>query len=783
MTVFTGTAEDDIFTGGELSDTASGGGGNDRLSGGGGGDVLAGNAGADVISGGDGNDWLFSGDASDNYLDVIYFDMGTEVDVLTGGAGDDHLFVGYGDSADGGANDAGGDSLIISLFGAPRGQTIDFNQSVLQIGGGKITGMETVLVVQGSDYGDTLTMGSNGRQDDKVYGMGGNDHIIAGTRTELMDGGSGNDVLDARATPYMSVYIYGGDGNDTIYGNNVYSFTDGGDGNDVIYASGQISGGSGDDQIFVQRGNSGRISGGTGNDKIVLSDNDSFCAGNDGADTITGGSGDDSIYSGNFQYIEGQDYYTLDPADDMGLEKDVIAAGGGDDRIAIGYGDSADGGSGSDTLSLSLGGLQAGVAFTTAGLVSGAPFTLGGGTIRNIETLVYLRGTEFNDTLTLATQETLLEVNAGAGDDVIISNASSVSVMGGAGNDRFISGIAGDTFDGGEGIDTIDYSRSTTAVTVDLSTGVGARGDTLLNVENVLGSRLNDTIIGDSGANVLNGGAGADVMAGGAGDDTYYVDNKGDRVVEAAGDGTDTVISSVTYTLGDNIENLTLSGSADRDIRGNALDNTLIGNSGDNVIRGGEGADLMIGGEGDDRYYVDNIGDRIFERGAQGTDWVYSTISWTLGSNLERLKLNGEAWIDATGNTKDNNIAGNAGRNVITGGLGADTMSGKAGSDTFVWRTLADSTVAEADLITDLNDWSDKLDFRLIDGDVHTAGVQGFDIVDAFSGKAGELVLSYDAASDVTALTVDVNGDGVADMLVNLTGNHESFDRFLFGGG
>ena len=110
-------------------------------------------------------------------------------------------------------------------------------------------------------------------------------------------------------------------------------------------------------------------------------------------------------------------------------------------------------------------------------------------------------------------------------------------------------------------------------------------------------------------------------------------------------------------------------------------------------------------------------------------------------------------------------------------------MTGKASSDTFVFTSVLDSTVADSDRITDLNDGSDKIDLRQIDGDVNTAGVQGFTIVDAFSGHAGELVLAYDAATDITSLTVDVNGDGQADMLVRLNGEHESFDRFLFGGG
>src|SRR6185503_16672355 len=116
-----------------------------------------------------------------------------------------------------------------------------------------------------------------------------------------------------------------------------------------------------------------------------------------------------------------------------------------------------------------------------------------------------------------------------------------------------------------------------------------------------------DTLVGRGGNDILNGGAGADTMQGGAGNDTYLVDNVGDVVTEALNEGTDLVQSSVSFTLGANVENLTLTGTAN--LNGNGDANVLTGNSGNNTLDGGAGADTMVGGDGNDTYVVDNAGD------------------------------------------------------------------------------------------------------------------------------------------------------------------------------
>ena len=240
-------------------------------------------------------------------------------------------------------------------------------------------------------------------------------------------------------------------------------------------------------------------------------------------------------------------------------------------------------------------------------------------------------------------------VTTGGGDDTIHTGDGDDVVHAGGGDDAIVGGQGGgnDFYDGGMGVNTVEYSSATHSITVDLNeinrsgdpiiggvlataalsadTPVGyAQGqdigvDVLINVQSATGGSGDDTIIGNSFNNILNGGIGADSLTGGAGNDTYVVDSIGDVVTEAAGQGVDTVIASTHYRLAENVENLTLTGSADLQAYGNSDANTLTGNAGNDLLNGEGGADTMLGGAGNDVYFVDNIGDQVVENPAKAS--------------------------------------------------------------------------------------------------------------------------------------------------------------------
>ncbi len=189
-------------------------------------------------------------------------------------------------------------------------------------------------------------------------------------------------------------------------------------------------------------------------------------------------------------------------------------------------------------------------------------------------------------------------------------------------------------------------------------------------------------VTGNAADNILDGRSGADILVGGLGDDTYVVDHVGDVVIELASQGTDTVLSSISYTLGDHVENLTLSGGSSVNATGNDSANVIRGNDHHNIIDGRGGVDTLIGGDGDDTYIVNDADDTVVETPNGGTDTVRSVLDYTLGANIENLMLMGSGVINGAGNDLANGIMGNAAQNMLLGHGGDDTLDGGEGSDT-----------------------------------------------------------------------------------------------------
>jgi Ca2+-binding RTX toxin-like protein len=341
------------------------------------------------------------------------------------------------------------------------------------------------------------------------------------------------------------------------------------------------------------------------------------------------------------------------------------------------------------------------------------------------------------------------------------------------GNDTYVTD-GGDTITEGTNGGTDTVQSSATHTLVSYVENLVLTGTALINGT---GNASNNVITGNSAGNTLNGSTGVDTLIGGTGDDTYVTDGR-DTITESSDAGTDTVQSSVTYTLGTNLENLTLTGASANNGTGNSANNTITGNGSNNILSGGTGSDTLAGGLGNDIYVTDGD-DTITEAASAGTDTVQSSVTYALGENVENLTLTGSAAINGTGNTLNNVIVGNGAENLLTAGTGNDTMTGGTGNDTFIFNAVTESgtTATATDLITDFVIGQDKINLSAIDAFASSGTNDTFvwKGTAAFSSTTqGEVrYQKFDnsgTSNDYTMVWIDNDADTAVEMAIRLTG-------------
>ncbi|ASG24922.1 calcium-binding protein [Nitrospirillum viridazoti] len=766
----TGNAQNNLITGGAGNDVLSGAGGDDTLVGNGGADTMLGGTGNDTYvvdsvtdvvaeNAGEGTDGIRTTLATytlgANFENLTY--TGTNAfsgfgnslnNTIIGGIGDDVLDGAAG--ADALIGGAGNDLYVVDNAGdvvtENPGEGLDEVRTTLAAytltpnvenltftGSGNFTGT-------GNALGNLITGGT------------GNDQLIGGTGADTLIGGMGDDTYGVDDTGDV-LQENAGEGTDTIL-TTLTGYTLGANFENLTYTGTAAFAGTGNGLGNLIKGGAGgdQLDGAAGADTLIGgAGNDTYWV-DDAGDVVTenAAAGTDEVRTTLNAYtlganVENLTYIGTEAFTGIGNElANVITGGAGDDMLI--------GGAGNDIFRVNS---ANDVVVENAGegtdevQATSASYTLGA----NIEKLTYTgSGTFYGVGNNLANTLT-----GGAGSDTLDGGAGADTLIGGAGDDVYIVDNAGDVVTEGSNAGTDEVRTSLNAYALDANmenltftgTGnfVGTGNNTRLNV-----------ITGGAGDDTLDGGTGADTLIGGVGNDVYIADNGADVVIENPDEGVDLVkVSAAGYTLGANIENMTYTGTAGFLGNGNELDNVIIGGAGNDTIDGKAGNDILIGGAGNEIYYVDSVNDVIVENANEGTDLVRATsASYTLSANIENLTFWGTGNFRGVGNDLANTLTGGAGDDVLDGGLGADTLNGGAGNDTYYIDNVGDVIGEGANGGTDevrttLNTYSMLVNLNLENlaflGTGNFAGT-GNNVGNSLTGGAGDDTLDGGAGAD-----------------------------------
>jgi Ca2+-binding RTX toxin-like protein len=697
-------------------------------------DTIVGDANANVFfatAGGDGNDSYTGGGGTDTYDlsltaagAIVNLGAGTSksadtgTDTLSGIAnvvgsqGNDLFIASVGDGNNSYTGGLGVDTYDLSATAAAATVNLATGVSTsTDTGSDTLAGIENVV---GGSGADTITGDGNdnvitgGAGNDTVVGGAGNDTFIAtvGDGNDSYNGGTGINTYDLSATT----------ANATVNLNQATaSSLDIGTDTLALNTIQNVTGGSGNDNIAGNAQNNVLI-GGAGNDTLTA---------NGGVDTMLGGLGNDS--------------YVVDNAADVVTE----AVGQGNDTVfaMVSYA------------------LQAGSEVETMRV--------------NVTTGLTLTGNEFNNTIIGNTgNDTLF---GGAGNDVLSGLAGADTMSGGTGNDTYTVDNAGDLVleNVGEGTDTVNTSVSYALAAgseVEILNGTGSAALTLTGNEfnnTITGTGANDTLFGGAGNDTLNGGAGADTMSGGIGNDTYTVDNTNDVVLENAGEGTDTVNTSVNYTLAaaSEVEFLTATTNANLTLTGNEFNNTITSGNGNDTLTGGAGNDTLNAGGGNDRLVATvNDGNDAYIGGA-GTD-TYDLSGTSAGATVNLgLGTSTSAQTGTDTLSGIENVTGSSGNDtfVASSGDGNNAYNGGLGADTY---DLSGTTAAATVLLAQGTATSAQTGNDTLTGIENVTGGSGNDTL---GGDAQNNVLIGGAGNDV------LNGNAGADTMIGSLGDDSYF--------